>query len=106
MNGPNPGEFNLGALAGAVVGAIGGLFAIGLAPALIGHSFRLLFATPNLGLICWVISGVAGWFIGGQIGPRLGMRLGSQRVELIAGAFSGLVPVALIASLGWYLVTH
>jgi hypothetical protein len=106
MNGPHFGEFNLGALAGAVVGSVGGLFAIGLANAIIGRNLRLLFATPNLGLVCWVIGGIVGWLFGGQLGPRLGMRFRSQRAEVVGGALAGLVPITLIAAWGWYLVSH
>lgn len=106
MNGPGPRRFNLGALAGGVVGAIGGLFAISIAPAIIGHSLRLLFSTPNLGLICFFISGIVGALLGGLLGPRLGRWFRSERAEIAGGLLAGLVPVALIATLGWYLVSH
>ena len=105
MQRPKFGEFNAGAMSGAVVGAVGGLFAVGLARAIIGGHLALLFDTPILGFISWTVSGVTGWFAGGQIGPRVGVRFGSQRVELVAGAVSGLVPVILIALWGWYMVT-
>jgi len=103
---PGLGESSLGALAGAVVGAIGGLFAVGIPHAVIEGSFRVLFRTPILGLICWAMGGLAGWVIGGQAGPRLGIRMQSQRVEIAGGALGGLVPVILIALWGWYMVTH
>jgi hypothetical protein len=106
MRKPSFGEANQGALAGAIVGAIGGLFAIGIAPALIYRHIALLFGTPILGLICWLVSGPLGWFIGGQIGPRIGQRFNSPKAEIIAGALGGLVPVILIALWGWYLVAR
>ena len=102
---PSLGESNMGALAGAIVGAIGGLFAIGLAPALIARKPALLFDFPILGLVCWLVCGPMGWLIGGQVGPRLASRLAMRRAEIVGGAVGGLVPVTLIALWGWYMVT-
>jgi hypothetical protein len=100
------GQPNLGAVAGAAVGAIGGLFAVGIAPAIIGRNPALLFSTPTLALICWFISGPVGWVAGGQIGPRLGEKFNNdQRAEVIGGAMGGLVPIIIIALWGWYMVT-
>jgi hypothetical protein len=101
MRNPGFGETNLGALAGAVVGAIGGLFAIGIGPAIVGKNLALLFGTPILALISWVVSGLLGWVLGGQLGPRLGEKLDNQKVEVIGGIIAGLVPVILIAWWGW-----
>jgi len=106
MRKPQFGEINLGAMAGVVVGGICGLFAVGIAPAIIYRDPAALFHTRILSLICWLISGLAGWVLGGQIGPRLGVRFRSEKVEIAAGAFGGLVPVLLIALWGWYMVTH
>jgi len=105
MRRPSFGEANMGALAGAVVGAIGGLFAVGIAPAIIGRDLALLFATPMLGFICWLVSGPLGWFLGGQLGPRLGEAFKARQAEVIGGAVGGLIPVAAIALWGWYMVT-
>jgi len=52
---PGLGEPNLGALVGAVVGAIGGLFAVGIAPAIID---RNLAVRPLDGFI---VKWVNGW---------------------------------------------
>jgi len=104
MNRPHVGQANLGALAGAVIGAIGGLFGIGIAPAVAGKDPALLFQTPILGFFCFLVGGTFGWLIGGQIGPRLAGKLGRPIVELIGGAFGGIVPVALIAWWGWYMI--
>lgn len=99
------GEANLGAIAGAMVAAVGGLFAIGIAPAIIYRNAAALFGTPKLGLICFLISGVIGWFIGGQVGPFIGQRLNNQRAEIVAGGISGLLPVLGIACWSWYMVS-
>ena len=104
MRKPGLGEANLGALTGAIVGAIGGLFAIGIGPAIVGKNLALLFHTPILGLICWLVSGPVGWLIGGQIGPRLGDRFQSNNGEIAGGVLGGLLPVVTIALWGWYMV--
>ena len=100
-----PGEFNLGGLIGAVVGSLGGLFAVGLARAIVGGHIALLFGTPILGIIGFVVSGVVGWLLGSQIGPRLGERYNSSRLEIAGGVIGGLVPSVLIALWGWYMIT-
>ena len=104
MRRPGIGESNLGALSGVVVGAIGGLFAVGIAPAILGQSLALLFAAPVLSMISWVVCGVGGWLLGGQVGPRVGDLFKYQRAEVVGGALSGLVPVILIALWAWYMV--
>jgi len=72
MRRPAFGEANMGALAGAVIGAIGGLFAIGIGPAIASQNIRLLVGTPILAIVSLLLCGPLGWLIGGQIGPRLG----------------------------------
>ena len=104
MRRPSFGEANLGAVAAAVVAAIGGLFALGVAPAILGKNPALLFGTPLLGMICFLISGAIGWCIGGQLGPRIGQKFNTPRAEIMAGGVAGLVPVVLIALWGYYMV--
>jgi len=104
MRNPGIGEANMGALAGVVVGAIGGLFAIGVPRAILGKNIALLFSTPLLGVICWLVSGLLGWLIGGQVGPRVGERMRSERAEIIAGGLSGLLPVIGIGVWGWHML--
>lgn len=102
----NVGEYNLGAISGAVVGSIGGLFAVSLARAIINGNAALLFDLPILGMLSWIISGVSGWFLGGWTGPRVGQQFRSQRAEMLGGGLAGLVPVVLIALWGWWMVTR
>jgi hypothetical protein len=97
------GEYNMGALAGAVVGSIGGLFAIGVVRAILGRNIALLLATPILGVVSFIVCGIAGWLAGGQIGPRLGEKYYSQRVEMLGGALGGVIPVLLVAAWALYM---
>jgi hypothetical protein len=105
MRKPNLGEASLGALAGAVVASIGGLFAVDVPAAIIGRNAALLLSTPTLSVLCWLVNLPLGWLIGGQIGPRMGQYYRSQRAEVIGGVLGGLVPVILIMLWGWHLVT-
>jgi len=103
MRKPGFGEANMGALAGAVIGAIGGLFAIGIGPAIAAQNIRLLVGTPVLAIISLLVCGPLGWLIGGQIGPRVGGKFNTQRAETIGGIIGGLIPVLLVALWGWYM---
>ena len=100
-----PGEFNVGGLIGAVVGSLGGLFAVGVARAIVGGHIALLFGTPILGLLGFLVSGGTGWLLGSQIGPRMGARFDSARFEIAGGVIGGLIPAVLIALWGWYMIT-
>ncbi len=106
MNGPRLGEANLGALSGAVAGAMGGLFAVGIAPAIASGSIARLIGTPKLAFISFLICGVIGWLLGGQIGGRLGEAIKSQRAEIIGGGVGGLIPAVAIGLWSWYLISH
>jgi hypothetical protein len=106
MTRPRFGEANLGALTGAIVGSIGGLFAFGTVRAVAHHDITLIFRTPVLGTICFLVAGVAGWFLGGQIGPRLAGESQNRNLEAIGGLLGGLIPVLLITLLGWYKLTR
>ena len=103
---PSFGESNLGALVGAIVGATGGLFAVGIAPAILERKMAMLFLYPTVGLVCMLIAGGIGWLLGGQLGPRLADKYNSQRAEITGGVLGGLLPVILIALWGWYMKTH
>jgi hypothetical protein len=95
----------MGALVGAIVGAIGGLFAVGIAPAVLSRDPTKLFSYPKIALICFLVSGTVAWILGGQIGPRLGELSNARRGEIIGGILGGLLPVAAIGWWGWYMVT-
>jgi hypothetical protein len=100
---PPLGEYNMGALAGAVVGSIGGLFAIGVVRAVLGRNIALLLELQKLGLMSFLVCGIAGWLVGGQIGPRLGEKYYSQRMELVGGSLGGVIPVLLVAAWALYM---
>jgi hypothetical protein len=103
VNGPNEAEGDLGALAGAIVAGVGGLFALGVAPAIIYRDLSLMFRTPMLGMACLLAGGPTGWFLGGWIGRFFGKTLRRRGCEIVGGVFGGLVPVSAIILLGWYL---
>jgi hypothetical protein len=103
MRKPPLGEFNLGALAGAIIGSIGGLFAIGAVRAVLERNIAELFGTPILGLLSWIVCGLVGWMLGGQIGPRLGEKYYSQRAEIAGGSIGGLIPVMLVVLWALYM---
>ena len=103
---PTIGEANLSALIAGVVGAIGGLFALGLAPAIVLGKPQYLASTPIMSVFSFALCGVLGWFIGGQIGPRLHRFFGIKPGYIVGGIIGGLCPILAITMLGWYLVTH
>ena len=86
-----------------VVGAIGGLFALGLVPTILYGDLHLILEIRKLNLLSWLISMAAGWWIGGFSGPWARRRFGTERSEIIGGVCGGLVPVVLVAALGWYI---
>jgi hypothetical protein len=106
MRKPPLGDYNLGALAGAVTGSVGGLFVIGLVRAILGGHLAALLIAPILSLISWLLCGAIGWLLGGQIGPRLGEKFYSERAEYLGGALGGLIPVLLVAWWAWYMTPH
>lgn len=107
MRGPTEREGDRGALTGAIVAGVGGLFAMGVARAVIYRDLSLVFRFPMLGTGCLVVCGPIGWFLGGRLGPLLGRRRNSQALEIIGGLLGGLLPVSAVLFLGWYLtVSH
>ena len=95
------GEANLGALIGSCIGSITGLFAIGIAPAIIESNAQLVIAPPKIGLICFVLGGLFGWFAGGALGHKLAHVLSLQRAHVTAGIISGLLPFVGFVLFGW-----
>lgn len=103
---PDLGQVNLGALAGAVLGSIGGLFSVGIPPAIVFRDVRALFATPTLGVISFIVCGLLGWLLGGQVGPWFGRKYQSIQAEFISGAIFGAIPVVMVLVWSYWMVTH
>ena len=98
---PGRGEANLGAVAGAVTGAVGGLLAIGIPLAISGRDPALLVIFRNLAVIGFIICVPTGWLLGGQIGPRMVPAFGEGRGEIIGGVVGGLLPVLGLMVWAW-----
>lgn len=103
MSSSQPGKSNLGGMTGAAVGAIGGLFALGVVPAISLGNPRLLFNTPILNLFCWVMSLAVGWVTGTFLGRFLGNKYQSERAEVVGGVMAGLLTILLGSCVGWLL---
>ena len=102
---PPLGEANLAALVAAVTGSIGGLFALGLIPAIIARNPQFLAVAPTMNVISFFVCGAIGWFLGGQLGPRLEVAFGVKNGHIAGGIIGGLIPVLSVAAIGWYLAT-
>lgn len=105
MRKPGFGEGSLGAVAGAVTGAAGGLVAVVLPLTIATGDIQMLTIARTLGIIGFLVSAPMGWFIGGQIGPRLEGKLSERAAGIIGGIVGGLVPVTGFILWGWYLIT-
>ena len=103
MNYPPDQVGDRGGLAGAIVAGVGGLFAFGVARAIFYKDLSLVFRLPMLGMLCLLVSGPVGWFLGARLGSFLGRRLHSGPCEIVGGIVAGLVPVSVVLLLGWYL---
>lgn len=101
MPGPRFGEASLGAVAGTVTGAIGGLVAVGVPIALLEKDPSLVVTLRSFALVGFIIAAPTGWFLGGQIGPRLSRRWRNRHAELIGGVIGGLIPVLAISFWAW-----
>ncbi len=94
-------------MAGAVVGAIGGLFALGLVPAIKTKDIGWIIGRPTLlNALAWLVSLPIGWVLGWAIGRPLGNKFRSERAEIAGGVVGGLLTMGIIAGYGWYLVTR
>jgi hypothetical protein len=100
------GEPNLAALIGSGIGSISGLIAVGVAPSVMEHNPRLLLAHPTIGLFCFALGGLFGWFVGGWLGRRLSHPSRQQQGYVLGGVIGGLIPFAAFVLLGWFLWTH
>jgi hypothetical protein len=97
------GEPNLAALIGSSIGSITGLFGIGVAPAILDQDARLMIAYPTIGLVCFVVGGLLGWLVGGQLGVRLARNRQPQQAHIAGGLIGGSLPFAAFVLLGWLL---
>lgn len=105
MRWPRIGESSLGAVVGAMTGALGGLVAVGLPVAVLNHDLTQLLAARTLGLLGLVISAPIGWLLGGQFGPLLEKFFGPRGAGIVGGVVGGLIPVAAIAAWSWHMIT-
>ena len=104
MTKPGFGEANLGAVTGAIVGAVGGLFAVTIPCAILTRDIHVLSMSRNHALIGFLVSTPVGWIVGGQIGPRLESWLGERAAGIIGGIVGGLLPVGAFVYWGWRMV--
>ncbi|TAK92821.1 MAG: hypothetical protein EPO07_19000 [Verrucomicrobia bacterium] len=101
---PRIGEPSLSALIGALIGAPGGLIAVGLPLAIAEHDFSLIITVRTLGIAGLLLSAPVGWIVGGQIGPRLGRFFNPRNAEIVGGIIGGLTPALLIFAWAWAMM--
>ena len=92
-------------MAGAVVGGIGGLFALFFVPAVVTGDVQWVLTYRLLNVIAWMFSLAVGWCLGWVIGRPLGNKFRSERAEMAGGVLGGLLTIGLVAGYGWYLAT-
>jgi len=103
MRRPRIAEGSLGAVIGALVGFIGVSVAVVLPLAILTHKICALSAARSLGILGFLVSSPLGWFLGGQVGPRLAEKLGERKGRIFVGIVAGWVPITGFAAWGWYL---
>jgi hypothetical protein len=104
MREPSFGKENLGAVIGAVTGALGGLFAVAIPLAIMTRNLQALSAARTFGLISFFVCTPVGWFGGGYISHALTKSLGTQKAGILGGIVGGLLPVAGFALWGFYMI--
>lgn len=106
MKRPSFGHASLAAIAGAMVGSMTGLIAVGVVPAIVRHDALYLIKYPTIGMICFFLGGPTGWILGGQLAPLFERSFRYRHSHLIGGIVGGLIPFFLFVCAGWYLWTH
>lgn len=104
MKEPSFGKENLGAVIGAVIGSVGGLFAVVIPLAILTRSLQALSAARTLGLISFLVCTPVGWFAGGYISHALTKGIGAQKAGIVGGILGGLLPVTGFALWGYYMI--
>jgi len=106
MRDPQFGRPNYGGMAGAVVGGIGGLFALFFVPAIITGDIQWVISYRFFNVVAWIVSLPVGWCLGWLIGRPLGNKFRSDRAEMAGGVLGGLLTIGLVAGYGWYFVSR
>ena len=104
MREPSVGKENLGAVIGAVTGAMGGLFAVAIPLAILTRNLQVLSAARTFGIISFLICTPIGWFAGGYISHALAKWLGEKKAGILGGLIGGSLPVTGFALWGFYLI--
>ena len=104
MREPSFGKENLGAVIGAVTGALGGLFAVAIPLAIMTRNLQALSAARTFGLISFLVCTPIGWLAGGYISHALAKSLGVQKASILGGLLGGLIPVTGFALWGFYMI--
>lgn len=106
MREPSVGKENLGAVIGAVTGAVGGLFAVAIPLAIMTRNIQALAVARKFGVISFLVCVPIGWFAGGYLSYGLGKLFPSKQANIIGGLVGGLFPVTCFVLWGWYLITR
>ena len=104
MKEPSIGKENLGAVIGAVTGALGGLFAVAIPLAILTRNLQALSAARTFGLISFLVCTPIGWFAGGYISHVLVKRIGEKKAGILGGIVGGLLPVTGFSLWGFYMI--
>jgi len=104
MREPSVGKENLGAVIGAVTGALGGLFAVAIPLAILTRSLQALSAARTFGLISFLVCPPIGWFAGGYLCHAITKRFGERKAAVLGGLVGGLLPVTGFALWGFYMI--
>jgi hypothetical protein len=88
-----------------VIGGMGGLVAIAIPLAILRGDIKALSEARTFGVVGFLVSATAGWFLGGQLGGRFARLFNERFAHILGGVLGGLIPISALALWGWYLVT-